>query len=74
MVAPFHPFLYCGVYITTKNYSIVYLAQLPSRDSYLNTSRLPVRCDGLQQYSRKLSTKKNSRFFIDCLRSPYNIF
>jgi hypothetical protein len=40
----------------------------------INTSRLPVRSDGLQQYPRKLSTKKISRFFIDCLRSPYNIF
>jgi hypothetical protein len=38
------------------------------------TSRLSVRCDGLQQYPCKLSTKKSSRFFIDCLRSPYNIF
>jgi hypothetical protein len=37
-------------------------------------SRLPVRYDGLQQYPRKLSTKKKSRFFIDCLRFPYNIF
>jgi hypothetical protein len=33
-----------------------------------------VRCDGLQQYPRKLSTKKISKIFIDCLRSPYNIF
>jgi hypothetical protein len=33
-----------------------------------------MRCDGLQQYLRKLSIKKNSRFFIDCLRSLYNIF
>jgi hypothetical protein len=39
----------------------------------INTSRLPVRCDGLEQYPCKLSTKK-SRFFIDCLCSPYNIF
>jgi hypothetical protein len=38
------------------------------------TSRLPVRCDGLQQYPCKLSTKKISRFFIDCFHSPYNIF
>jgi hypothetical protein len=37
-------------------------------------SRLSVRCDGLQQYPYKLSIKKNSKFFIDCLRSPYNIF
>jgi hypothetical protein len=28
----------------------------------------------LQQYPYKLSTKKNSRFFIDSLRSLYNIF
>jgi hypothetical protein len=33
------------------------------------TSRLLVRCDGSQQYPRKLSTKKISRFFIDCLHS-----
>jgi hypothetical protein len=38
------------------------------------TSRLIVRCDGSQQYPRKLSTKNVSRFFIDCLHSPYNIF
>jgi hypothetical protein len=40
----------------------------------INVSGLPVRCDGLQQYPRKLSIKKISRFFIDCLRSLYNIF
>jgi hypothetical protein len=45
-----------------------------SHPDFKNTSRLPVRCDGLQQYPRKLSTKKFSRFFIDCLRSLYNIF
>jgi hypothetical protein len=39
----------------------------------MKTSRLPVRCDGLQQYLRKLSIKK-FKFFIDCLRSVYNIF
>jgi hypothetical protein len=39
----------------------------------LNTSWLPVRCNGLRQYPRKLSIKK-PRFFIDCLRSLYNIF
>jgi hypothetical protein len=39
-----------------------------------HTSRLPVRCDGSQQYPRKLSTKKISSFFIDCLRSPHNTF
>jgi hypothetical protein len=33
-----------------------------------------VRCDGLQQYPRKLSNKKIQVFFIDCLRSLYNIF
>jgi hypothetical protein len=38
------------------------------------TSRLSVRCDGLQQYSRKLFTKKILRFFINCLRSLYNFF
>jgi hypothetical protein len=38
------------------------------------TSRLPMRYNGLQQYPRKLPTKKISRFFIDCLHSPYNIF
>jgi hypothetical protein len=27
---------------------------------YIGTSRLPVRCDGLQQYPRKLSIKKIS--------------
>jgi hypothetical protein len=34
---------------------------------YLNieyTSRLPVRCDGLQQYPRKLSTKKSQDFLL----------
>jgi hypothetical protein len=41
---------------------------------FINTSWLPVRCNGLQQYPRKLSTKNISRFFSDCLRSPYNIF
>jgi hypothetical protein len=40
----------------------------------ISTRRLPVRCDGSQQYPRKLSTKKISRFFIDCLRSSHNIF
>jgi hypothetical protein len=39
-----------------------------------NTSRLPVRCDDLQQYPRKLSTKQIQDFFIDCLPSLYNIF
>jgi hypothetical protein len=44
-------------------------------DCHINyTSWLPVRCDDLQQYLYKLSIKKISRFFIDCLRSPYNIF
>jgi hypothetical protein len=38
------------------------------------TSRLPVRCNGSQQYPRKLSTKKISRFFIGCLHSSHNIF
>jgi hypothetical protein len=38
------------------------------------TSRLPVCCNGLQQCPRNLFTKKNSKFFIDFLRSPYNIF
>jgi hypothetical protein len=33
-----------------------------------------LRYDGSQQYPRKLSTKKISRFFINCLRSLYNIF
>jgi hypothetical protein len=47
---------------------------LPLPLPYIYTSRLPVRCDGLQQYQRKLSTKKISRFLIDCFRSPYNIF
>jgi hypothetical protein len=42
--------------------------------AYSLTSRLPVRCDGSQQYLCKLSTKKISRFFIDCLRSSHNIF
>jgi hypothetical protein len=32
--------------------------------SYICTSRFPVRCDGLQQYPRKLSIKKNSRFLL----------
>jgi hypothetical protein len=39
-----------------------------------NTSQLPVRCDGSQQYPRKLSTKKISKFSIDYLRFPHNIF
>jgi hypothetical protein len=38
------------------------------------TSRLPVRYDGLQQYPYKLSIKKISKIFINCLRSLYNIF
>jgi hypothetical protein len=42
--------------------------------SIVETSRLPVRCDGSQQYPRKLSTKKISRFFIGCLHSSQNIF
>jgi hypothetical protein len=42
--------------------------------TYGLTSRLSVRCDGLQQYPHKLSTKKIQDFFIDCLRSSYNIF
>jgi hypothetical protein len=46
---------------------------LPLYLPYIYTSRLPVRCDGLQ-HSSKLSTKKVSRIFIVCLRSPYNIF
>jgi hypothetical protein len=33
-----------------------------------------MRCDGSQQYPRKLSTKNISRFFIDCLRFSHNIF
>ena len=33
-----------------------------------------MRCDGSQQYPHKLSTKKISGFFIDCLRSSHNIF
>jgi hypothetical protein len=33
-----------------------------------------MRCDRSQQYQHKLSTKKILRFFIDCLRSPHNIF
>jgi hypothetical protein len=41
---------------------------------YSNSSRLLVRCGGSQQYPRKLSTKKISSFFIDCLHSSYNIF
>jgi hypothetical protein len=45
-----------------------------SSDLLCPTSRLPVCCDGLQQYPCKLSTNKISRFFIDCLCSPYNIF
>jgi hypothetical protein len=48
--------------------------KLKQTDLSYYTSRLPVRCDGLQQYPRKLSIKKISRFFIDCLRSLYNIF
>jgi hypothetical protein len=33
-----------------------------------------MRCEVSQQYPRKLSTKKNSRFFIGCIHSSYNIF
>jgi hypothetical protein len=40
----------------------------------VETSRLPVHCDGSQQYPRKLTIKNISRFFIDCLRSSHNIF
>jgi hypothetical protein len=53
--------------VSIRGYFVLYTLTL----SY--TSRLPVRCDGLQQYPHKLPIKK-SRFFIDCLRSPYNIF
>jgi hypothetical protein len=42
--------------------------------AFVYTSRLPMRCDGSQQYPRKLSTKKISRFLIGCLHSLYNIF
>jgi hypothetical protein len=31
---------------------------------FTKTSRLPVRCDGLQQYSRKLSIKKIQDFLF----------
>jgi hypothetical protein len=41
---------------------------------YKCTSRLPVHCDGSQQYPHKIFTRNILRFFIDCLRSPYNIF
>jgi hypothetical protein len=40
--------------------------------TFVITSRLLVRCDSSQQYPRKLSTKKISRFFIDCLCSSHN--
>jgi hypothetical protein len=51
------------------------LAQLKLESVLLKrTSRLPVRCDGLQQYPGKLSIKIFPRFFINCLRSLYNIF
>jgi hypothetical protein len=43
-------------------------------DDLNNTSRLLVCCDGSQQYPHKLSIKKISRFFIDCLHSSHNIF
>jgi hypothetical protein len=33
-----------------------------------------IHCDGSQQYPCKLSTKKISRFYIDCLRSSHNFF
>jgi hypothetical protein len=32
--------------------------------TYIQTSQLPVRCDGLQQYPRKLSIKKNQDFLL----------
>jgi hypothetical protein len=54
---------------------IIYLIGKTSFHVKFNTtSRLPVRCYGLQQYPRKLSTKKFSRFFIDGIHSLYNIF
>jgi hypothetical protein len=31
---------------------------------YIYTSRLPVRCDGLQQYLRKLSIKKINIYLL----------
>jgi hypothetical protein len=33
-----------------------------------------MRCDDSQQHPHKLSTKKISRLFIDCLRFSHNIF
>jgi hypothetical protein len=37
---------------------------LPISFPYIYTSRLPVRCDGLQQYPRKLSIKKFKIFLL----------
>jgi hypothetical protein len=39
-------------------------ALLLERSYYIYTSRLPVRCDGLQQYPRKLSIKKIQDFLL----------
>jgi hypothetical protein len=43
-------------------------------DVLIETSQLPMRCNDSQQYPRKLSTKKISRFFIGCFHSLHNIF
>jgi hypothetical protein len=51
-----------------------YVSMTTSSSFLIHTSRLLVRCDGSQQWPRKLSTKKISNFFIDCLRSSHNIF
>jgi hypothetical protein len=48
--------------------------QMNTNTSINNSSQLLVRCDGSQQYPRKLFTKKSQRFFIDCLRFSHNIF
>jgi hypothetical protein len=64
----------CGSTVLILIWPTIYIYKYDQINPHFQTtSRLPVRCDGLQQYPRKLSIKK-SRFFIDCLRSLYNIF
>jgi hypothetical protein len=44
-----------------------------SSQMYYITSRLPVRCDGLQQYPPKISIKKFQDFLL-IVSALYNIF
>jgi hypothetical protein len=72
--SPIHTFY---LYLNTSLFLIFHI--ISNRYSYSASlihfaSRLPVCCDGSQQYQCKLSIKKISNFFIGCLHSSYNIF